>query len=107
MDAKKAKPEGVKGRYVRAYSKGSTLSAALYTFDTLKLSDAWLLNAGLGWEKFHTETNSATFTRASDERKQIFHFFSLAKSSVRTCSGTSALTSPPRLATSRTRREEM
>jgi catecholate siderophore receptor len=45
-----------------AYAKGSTLSAAVYAFDTLKLSDAWLLNAGLRWEKFHTETNGSTFT---------------------------------------------
>ncbi|WP_280154489.1 catecholate siderophore receptor Fiu [Piscinibacter sp. XHJ-5] len=48
-----------------AYAKGSTLSAAVYAFDTLKLSDAWLLNAGLRWEKFHTETNGATFTAAT------------------------------------------
>ena len=48
-----------------AYAKGSTLSAAAYAFDTLKLSEQWLLNGGLRWEKFHTETNSATFTAAT------------------------------------------
>ncbi|HVQ03721.1 MAG TPA: catecholate siderophore receptor Fiu [Burkholderiaceae bacterium] len=48
-----------------AYAKGSTLSAAVYAFDTLKLSEAWLVNAGVRWEKFHTETNSSTFTAAT------------------------------------------
>ena len=45
-----------------AYTKGSTLSAAVYAFDTLKFSEQWLINGGLRWEKFHTETNGATFT---------------------------------------------
>jgi len=45
-----------------AYTKGSTLSAAVYAFDTLKFSEQWMLNAGLRWEKFHTETNSAAFS---------------------------------------------
>ncbi|KQU76755.1 MULTISPECIES: catecholate siderophore receptor Fiu [unclassified Rhizobacter] len=45
-----------------AYTKGSTLSAAAYAFDTLKFSEQWLLNGGLRWEKFHTETNSATYS---------------------------------------------
>ena len=53
-----------------AYAKGSTLSAAVYAFDTLKLSDRWLFNAGLRWEKFHTETNSATFTAATATRAE-------------------------------------
>jgi catecholate siderophore receptor len=48
-----------------AYAKGSTLSAAVYAFDTLKLSQAWLINAGVRWEKFHTETNGSTFTAAT------------------------------------------
>jgi len=48
------------------YTKGDTLSAAVYAFDTLTLSERWLLNGGVRWEKFHTETNSATFTAASN-----------------------------------------
>ncbi|WP_428420948.1 catecholate siderophore receptor Fiu [Methylibium sp.] len=48
--------------YKGAYANGSTLSAAVYAFDTLKLSEQWLLNGGVRWEKFHTETNSSTFT---------------------------------------------
>jgi catecholate siderophore receptor len=51
--------------YKGAYSSGNTLSAAVYAFDTLKLSERWLLNAGLRWEKFHTETNGSTFTAAT------------------------------------------
>lgn len=48
--------------YKGAYSKGSTLSAAVYAFDTLSLSEQWLVSGGLRWEKFHTETNGSTFT---------------------------------------------
>jgi len=48
-----------------AYTKGDTISAAIYAFDTMKLSERWLLNAGLRWEKFHTETNGSTFTAAT------------------------------------------
>ena len=51
--------------YKGAYTKGSTLSAAVYAFDTLKLSEQWLINGGLRWEKFHTETNGSTFTAAT------------------------------------------
>ena len=52
--------------YKGAYTKGNTLSAALYAFDTLKLSEQWLVNGGVRVEKFHTETNGATFTAASN-----------------------------------------
>ncbi|HEX3140109.1 MAG TPA: catecholate siderophore receptor Fiu [Rhizobacter sp.] len=45
-----------------AYTKGQTLTAAVYGFDTLKFNEQWLATAGLRWEKFHTETNSATYT---------------------------------------------
>jgi len=51
--------------YKGAYTKGNTLSAAVYAFDTLKLSEQWLVNGGLRWEKFHTETNASTFTAAT------------------------------------------
>lgn len=49
-----------------AYSKGQTLTAAVYAFDTLEISKQWLINAGLRWEKFRTEFNSATYTAASN-----------------------------------------
>jgi catecholate siderophore receptor len=55
-----------------AYTKGSTLSAAVYAFDTLKLSEQWMLNGGLRWEKFHTETNSANFTAQSTTVPEAF-----------------------------------
>lgn len=45
-----------------AYTLGSTLSAALYAFDTLTLTESFMLNGGLRWEKFRTETNSAAVT---------------------------------------------
>ena len=48
-----------------AYTKGSTLGAAAYVFDTLKVGEQWLFSGGLRWEKFHTETNSATYTAAT------------------------------------------
>jgi catecholate siderophore receptor len=53
-----------------AYTRGSTLSAAVYAFDTLKLSEKWLLNGGVRWEKFHTETNSATYSTATSTLTQ-------------------------------------
>lgn len=49
-----------------AYTNGSTLSAAVYAFDTLTLNEQWLLNGGVRWEKFHTQTNGSTFTAASN-----------------------------------------
>jgi catecholate siderophore receptor len=51
--------------YKGAYTLGSTLSAALYAFDTLKVGEQWLFTGGLRWEKFRTETNGATFTAAT------------------------------------------
>ena len=45
-----------------AYTKGSTIGAAAYVFDTLKVGEQWLFNGGLRWDKFHTETNSATYS---------------------------------------------
>lgn len=44
------------------YSRGSTLTAALYAFDTIKLGESWMLNGGLRYDKYHTETNGATYT---------------------------------------------
>jgi catecholate siderophore receptor len=51
--------------YLGTYARGSTLTAAAYAFDTLALGERWLLNAGLRVDRFHTETNSATYTAAS------------------------------------------
>ncbi len=51
--------------YKGAYTRGSTVSAAVYAFDTLTLSEQWLLNGGLRWERFRTETSSASFTAAT------------------------------------------
>jgi len=48
-----------------AFSKGSTLSAAVYAFDTLKLGEAWQLSAGLRWEKYKTDFNSASLSTAA------------------------------------------
>lgn len=51
--------------YKGAYTKGNTLSAAVYAFDTINLSERWMVNGGVRWERYHTETNSATFTAAT------------------------------------------
>jgi catecholate siderophore receptor len=48
-----------------AYTDGDTFTTALYVFDTLKLSDRWMLNGGLRWEKFKTTTESASIPRGS------------------------------------------
>jgi catecholate siderophore receptor len=44
------------------FSSGTTLTAAVYAFDTVKLNEQWQVNGGLRWEKFRTEFNSATFS---------------------------------------------
>lgn len=48
-----------------AFSNGTTLTAAVYAFDTVKLNEQWQINGGLRWEKFRTDFDSATFTAAS------------------------------------------
>lgn len=48
-----------------AYSKGSTDTAAIYAFDTLKLSEQWQLNAGVRFEHYNTETSAATASTAT------------------------------------------
>ncbi|MCH2221704.1 MAG: TonB-dependent receptor, partial [Dechloromonas sp.] len=45
-----------------AYTDGKTLTAAIYAFDNLKLSEQWQVNAGARVERYRTETNSASFT---------------------------------------------
>lgn len=58
-----------------AYTDGNTFTTAVYAFDTLSLSDRWMLNGGVRWERFRTETESATFNTTTrilsraDDRK--------------------------------------
>ena len=47
-------------QYAGTYVDGNTFTAAAYAFDTLKLSERWMLNAGLRIDRFQTETESAT-----------------------------------------------
>jgi catecholate siderophore receptor len=52
-------------QYRGAFTNGHTFTAAAYAFDTLKLSEQWLLNAGVRWDKFKTESDSASFPNNS------------------------------------------
>ncbi|QYF92280.1 catecholate siderophore receptor Fiu [Massilia sp. PAMC28688] len=45
-----------------AYTRGSTTTAAVYAFDTAKLTEQFHLNGGLRVEHYSTDTNSAAFT---------------------------------------------
>ena len=45
-----------------AYTRGNTLSAAAYLFDTVKVGEKWQLTGGLRWEKYKTETDALTLT---------------------------------------------
>ncbi|MEJ7806323.1 MAG: TonB-dependent receptor, partial [Telluria sp.] len=45
-----------------AYTRGSTTTAALYAFDTVKLSEQFHINGGVRAERYNTDTNAATFT---------------------------------------------
>jgi catecholate siderophore receptor len=40
-----------------AYSKGTTVSAAVYAFDTLKVGESLQFTGGLRWEKYKTDFN--------------------------------------------------
>jgi len=52
-------------RYMGTYTLGSTLTASAYAFETLNITDRFLINGGLRFDKFHTDTSSATYTAAS------------------------------------------
>lgn len=52
--------------YRGTYAKGSTLSAALYAFDTIDITDQFMVNGGIRFERYHTDTNSATYTLATN-----------------------------------------
>ena len=45
-----------------AYTDGSTFTTALYAFDTLKLSESWLVNGGFRFERYKTKTEGASVT---------------------------------------------
>lgn len=49
------------------YNKGSTTTAAIYAFDTLKFSERFLLNAGLRYERFRTEYDAAALSTAATD----------------------------------------
>lgn len=48
-----------------AYTRGATTTAALYAFDTLKLSEQVQLNGGVRVEHYSTDTNAVTGTRGA------------------------------------------
>jgi catecholate siderophore receptor len=47
-------------QYNGVYTDGTTLTAAVYLFDTIKLGESWLLNGGLRLDKYNTRTDSAS-----------------------------------------------
>ena len=47
-----------------AFTDGHTTTAALYAFDTLKLSESWQLNGGVRFEHYRTQTDSASVSSA-------------------------------------------
>lgn len=48
-----------------ARTKGETTTAALYAFDTIKLSDAFQINGGVRVEHYKTETNTISLSTAT------------------------------------------
>ncbi|GGI19292.1 catecholate siderophore receptor Fiu [Oxalicibacterium faecigallinarum] len=53
-------------QYRGTYTDGNTTTAALYAFDTIKLSEQWMLNAGIRWDRFKTKTDSASFNTTTN-----------------------------------------
>ena len=47
------------------YTKGSTTTAAVYAFDTVKLNEQWQINGGVRAEHYNTETNAASLSTAA------------------------------------------
>ncbi len=47
------------------FTKGSTTTAALYAFDTLKLNEQWQINGGVRVEHYNTETAAAALSTAT------------------------------------------
>ena len=52
-------------QYLGTYTLGSTLTASAYAFETVNISDRFLINGGLRFDKYHTDTSSATYTAAA------------------------------------------
>ncbi len=50
---------------IGVFTVGSTLTASAYAFETLNFSDALLINGGLRYDKFHTDTSGTSNTAAS------------------------------------------
>ncbi len=51
--------------YMGTQTIGSTLTASAYAFETLNVTKDLLLNGGLRFDKYHTDTSGATYTAAS------------------------------------------
>jgi len=49
-------------KYYGTQTVGSTLTASAYAFETLAVTDSLLLNGGVRYDRFHTDTTSATGT---------------------------------------------
>lgn len=47
------------------YTKGTTTTAAVYAFDTIKLNEQWQINGGVRAEHYNTETNAASLSTAA------------------------------------------
>lgn len=48
-----------------AYVRGSTLTAGAYLFDTIELTPQWQVSGGVRFDRYRTETDSATATQNS------------------------------------------
>ena len=51
--------------YMGTQTIGSTLTASAYAFETLAITDAFLINGGARVDKFHTDTSGSTYTAAT------------------------------------------
>ncbi len=51
--------------YKGTQTTGSTLTASAYGFETLAITDTFLVNGGVRVDKFHTDTSGSTYTAAS------------------------------------------
>lgn len=49
-----------------AYTDGDTTTAAIYAFDTLELTPQWLLNGGLRYEHYRTNTDAKTLVTSTN-----------------------------------------
>jgi catecholate siderophore receptor len=60
-------------------TRGYTLTAAAYAFDTIKFGESFMLNGGLRFEKFHTETSSPTVQAAANDNLLSWKLGALVK----------------------------